>query len=169
MHTSYLNRLFLLIFLTSFFSACDHGLSPDVGSGPARTGISGTIIYSGQWPADSLIFDLKLVVFQTIPADSTQIFSDVMQGKAKFYPENVEESLPYGASLTPYEMGLDPGYYEYIVVAQQYGSILQWRLIGQYDTTPGDSMPTGVNVVSDIMLTNINVHVDWDNPPVLPF
>ena len=152
-----------------FLNACDHGLAPDDADETTRTGVSGIITYTGTWPADSLILDLKLVVFQNIPADSTQVISDVVLGRAYIYPENVAESLPYDVSETAYEMALEPGSYEYIVIAQQYGSILQWRLVGQYDTSPGDSLPTGITVVRDSMLTGIDVNVDWDNPPVLPF
>jgi len=169
MHLRILNRWHLFFCLVVFFNACDHGLAPDDANEDLRTGIRGLITYTGTWPADSLIFDLRLVVFQNIPADSSQIISDVVQGKAFIYPENLAESLPFGVSMTPYEMTLEPGFYEYIVIAQQYGSILQWRLVGQYDTSPGDSLPTGINVIENSMLNNIDIRVDWDNPPVLPF
>jgi hypothetical protein len=169
MHKRVINPICILAFGFLFSSACDHGLAPDETEKIVGTGISGSIIYTGTWPVDSLVLDLKLVVFQNIPTDSTQVISDVIQGKAFVYPENLVESLPYGVSETQYIMTLDPGSYEYIVVAQQYGSIFQWRLVGQYDTNPGDPQPSEVTVVDNVMLTDIDIHVDWDNPPVQPF
>ena len=162
-----LKLFFIIVFIWP--QSCDHGLAPSDAEEVISTGIRGTIEYSNTWPADSTLFNLKLVVFKEIPIDSTQVITDVISGEATVFPENLSENLPYYVDSTPYGLTLEPGYYAYIVVVQQYGTIYQWQVVGQYDETPADSLPTGITVFADSMLTDIDISVDWNNPPFQPF
>jgi hypothetical protein len=159
----------LLCIVLIWSLSCDHGLAPSDAEEVISTGISGTIEYSSIWPVDSTLFNLKLVVFKQIPIDSTQVITDVIGGEATVFPENLSENLPYYVDSTPYSLTLEPGFYAYIVVVQQYGTIYQWRVVGQFDETPADSLPTGLMVFADSMLTGIDISVDWNNPPFQPF
>ena len=57
--------------------------------------------------------------------------------------------------------------YEYIVVAQQFGPAVffDWRVVGQYDTTLTDTIPTSVEVFTDSVIKGINIYVDFDSLP----
>ncbi len=152
-----------------FFSACDHGLAPREDTGPVKpTGISGTIYYQN-WPPQDSVLNLKLVVFKDYPPED--ILTEVINGNAKTYPEDLTESLPYGVDTTHYKIELAPGTYAYVVVAQQYGADIfnDWQAAGQYDLSPQDTLPTPVTVIADSMISNINVFVDFDSLPSQPF
>jgi len=152
---------FPILFIILLLFACNHGLSP---TGPESiskdNGISGTIFYQNWPPADS-IKNLKLVVFKEFPPD------DILS-EAVYYPPGFSESLPQFVDSTDYFMALEPGVYEYIVVAQQYGGFLDWRAVGQYDTTRQDSLPTSVTILPGSVLPDINIYVDFENLPIQP-
>jgi hypothetical protein len=161
----------LLFYLISIFllmiSACNHGLSPKENESSQLAQISGAIFYQN-WPADSL-FDLRLVVFEHYPPEN--ILNEVLLGRATVYPDLGELPLPFYVDTTFFWLEIDPGTYEYIAVAQQYGPEItsDWRAVGQYNTIPGDSLPTPITVNSGELLDNIIIYVDFDDLPPQPF
>jgi len=149
--------------------SCDHGLKPvDEPEIIKYTGLSGTIHYKN-WPPQDSVLLLKLVVFKKYPP--VNIVSEVLAGSAITYPEELAEGLPYQADSTEFEMQLEAGRYEYICVAQQYGNniFMDWRVVGQYDITLQDTIPTAVTVAADSMVSGINIFVDFDSLPPQPF
>ena len=155
-------KIIYTFFLLVILYACDHGIAPK----PTQTGISGTIYYKN-WPPLEQILMLKLVVFREYPPEN--IVEEVTSGRAIFYPEDLTTSLPLDVDSTFFFVEMDTGNYEYIVVAQQYGTLTQWLAVGQYDTTPSDPMPTGITVYQDEILSDINIYVDFDSLPIQPF
>jgi hypothetical protein len=171
-HTSMKINFILCIIISIFSNKCDHGLAPPE---PERkiTGIRGTIYYQN-WPPAISIYDLRLVIFKHFPPDD--IRSEVISGEAVVYPAIGDDPLPYPTDSTSYLMELDPGRYEYLVVAQQYRPDPEhlylkefWRVVGQYDTTLSDTLPSAVTVIKDSVLQSINIHVDFGNLPIQPF
>ena len=163
----YILRLFIILLFVAW--ACDHGLAPPGETGPSKpTGISG-IIYYQNWPPQDSVLNLKLVVFNDYPPGD--IVTEVLNGNAKAYPEDLADRLPYGVDTTHYQMELAPRTYAYVVVAQQYGGNLyaDWRAVGQYDATPQDSLPTSVTVIKDSVISGINIYVNFDSLPPQPF
>ena len=157
-------KIICVIFLLVILFACDHGIAPE----PTRTGISGNIYYKN-WPPLEQIVILKLIVFKDFPPEN--IIDEVIGGRAIIYPEDLATSLPLDVDSTFFLIEVETGTYEYVVVAQQYGPNLynDWRAVGQYDTTPQDSLPTNLTVIQDKMLNDINVNVDFDSLPIQPF
>lgn len=155
----------ILIFLIiGILISCDHGIDPEKPEEikAKSTGISGTIFYKN-WPPlppepDSL-YNLKLVIYKEYPPQ------DLMGEVIEYFPEYFEENLTYRVDSTTYAVSIDTGYYEYIVVAQQYGQYVyfDWWVVGHYDTTLQDSIPTGVTVYQDSIINNINIFVDFDS------
>jgi hypothetical protein len=163
MKNLYIGLCLLLIMI----SGCDHGLAPtEIETDDAASGISGTITYLNWPPADS-IKNLKIIVFKKYPPDN--IFEEVTTGRAVVYPADFSQSLPQFVDSTGYTFPVDPGVYEYVVVAQQYGGLFDWRAVGQYDTTPEDSLPTAITVSTNLILDNIDIHVDFNRLPIQPF
>ena len=120
-------------------------------------------------PPDSLI-DLRLVVFKNYPPDS--ILLEVLTGNAIVYPALAATSgLPMYVSMTAFEIELDPGTYDYVVVAQRFGPNVtaDWRAVGQYDTMLSDSLPTAISIIQGKLLKEINIVVDFNHLPPQPF
>ena len=159
--------IIIYVILASIYS-CDHGLKPTEPEQSEKSGISGTIFYTNWPPADSLI-DLRLVVFKSYPPDN--IFEEISAGRAFVYPAIGEGSLPFYVDSTDYLMELNPGYYEYVAVAQQYGSNLftDWLAAGQYDTLKSNEFPTAITVTEGFFLENIDIQVNFDSLPPQPF
>ncbi len=155
-------KIIYVLYLLVMLYACDHGIAPK----PTQTGISGTIYYNN-WPPLEQIIMLKLVVFREFPPEN--IIEEVTNRRAVFYPEDLTTSLPLDVDSTFFLVEMDTGSYQYIVVAQQYGTLTQWLAVGQYDTTPLDPLPTEIMVYQDEILSNINIYVDFDSLPIQPF
>jgi len=152
-----------IIVLLFFVFACDHGIDPgEPKQVNTKTGFSGTIYYQN-WPSADSLHNLKIVVFENYPP--ADIVGEVLSGSATAYPSALEEHLPYNQNSTAYEMLIDSGRYEYIVIAQQFGQgiYFDWWVVGQYDTTQQDTIPTGITVLQDSILENINIYVDFDS------
>ena len=103
---------------------------------------------------------------RTFPPEN--IVNDILGGNASTYPPALSEGLPINVDSTHYEVELENTTYAYITVAQQYGPDVfsQWRSVGQYNITAGDSLPTAVTVIKDSILQNIDIFVDFNNLPV---
>jgi len=159
--------IIIYVILVAIYS-CDHGLRPTEPIQSEKSGISGTIFYSN-WPTADSLYDLRLVVFKSYPPEN--IFEEISAGRAFVYPAIGEESLPFYVDSTEYLMELNPGHYEYVAVAQQYGSNLftDWLAAGQYDTLSSDDLPTAITVVEGELLEEINIEVDFDSLPPQPF
>jgi hypothetical protein len=156
-----------LCFVITLIYGCDHGLAPaEIKTDPGNSGLSGTITYQN-WPPPDSINNLKVIVFKHYPPDN--IFEEVTSGRAIVYPEELSESLPQFVDSTQFTLSVEPGVYEYVVVAQQFGGLFDWRAVGQFDETPEDSLPTPVTVLANSVLQNIDIHVDFNKLPVQPF
>ena len=155
----------LLFFIVIWFNSCDHGLAPaEVEVPVSRSGITGQITYTN-WP-DSVI-NLKIIVFKEFPPEN--ILVEIQSGNAIVYPPELEISLPKYVDSTAYSLLLEPGEYGYVVIAEQFGGLFDWRAVGQHDTTALDSLPTSVTVLPDSFLNGINIDVDFNNLPIQPF
>lgn len=157
-------RVFYFIFCFAVFSGCDQGLAPEP---PPQYGIAGNI-YFKNWPPPDSVLDLRLVAFKNYP--SGDIVSEVLQGKARF----TSTLGPYGADTISYLLllsPLPPGIYEYIAVAQQFGSNLfrDWRPVGVYRNNTGDmTRPGSLFVPANQIVQGIDIKVDFRNPPQPP-
>jgi hypothetical protein len=164
----FLRIILVAILLSMFFAGCDHGLAPPEEN--MRTAISGLITYQN-WPSPDSLKDLRLIVFQNYPP--RDIIFEVTSGRAHVYPPLGASGLEFYVDSSRYILNLSPGHYQYVVVAQQYGDNLysDWRAVGQYDTTgvSNDSIPSSIDVIENCITENINISVDFDNPPVQPF
>ncbi len=145
-----------------FHFGCDHGLTPE----PIPPyGISGTVYFNNWIPKDS-VFQLRLVLFKSHP---TNILLDVLAGKAIF----TDSLKPYGAASIPYSLPVSPlpfGRYEYFAVALQYGANIfsDWKVVGVYSTPEDSGNASPIFVPANEMLQNININVDFQNPPPQP-
>lgn len=156
----------LLIFI---LYSCDMGLAPKEPS--KKSYISGEISYKGgkdKWPPADSVIEIRLVAFKNFPlSDSSSILRELSDGNAYF----TLDTLPRFVEKSNYSLEITdpPVLLKYIAVAQRYGNLFQWRVIGVYSEA-GDSLkPLSVMVNPGDSLININIEVDFQNLPPQPF
>lgn len=138
-----------------WFTNCEGGLEPPMEE-PDPTGvISGIVTYSGEWPPEDSLKDLRFVPLKSVPQTAQDIFADinnlVFSKRLDFYVERDT----FTVSQVP------NGVYVYNAVAQNFGTITDWRPVGLYEENDG------VIIVQNDS-TSIYVHVDFDNLPPFP-
>jgi hypothetical protein len=156
--------IFLLSMVLFFY--CDKGLSPEKVE-PPFTGISGTV-YFINWPAPNnpppdTVFDIRLILFPDFPP--ADFADEILSGRAILYPSLNDDKLPFPFDSLEYQIPLLPGRYEYFAVARQFGDNLfaDWHVIGQYDTTLADTLPSPVQINEGQLLDNINILANFDS------
>jgi hypothetical protein len=161
-------KFFIFVVCILCFIHCDKGLSPP-DTPQEKSGISGTVYFQNWPPLDSL-FDIRVVIFQEYPPQN--IVGEIISGRAFLYPSlNDTFRIPFNIDSLFYAIELEPATYEYLVVAHQFGTDLynDWQVVGQYDNTPQDSLPTTIHLDEGQLLTDLNIWVDFDNLPPQPF
>ncbi len=161
----------LVSLLILICSGCDTGLSPL--NEPA--GFSGVVRFTNWPPADS-VRELRVVAFKNSPTDSTSIINALLTGEAVVYPAVGSAGLPFyvdsiSYSFTTKGTTLELGSYNYVALAWRYGpnSFADWRPGGVYTTTPGSFSPAPVLVLLHKIAANIDINVDFRNPPPTPW
>jgi hypothetical protein len=123
--------------------------------------------------------DLRLVAFESFPSDSAGIFLTLLTGRAAVFPSDLTSkgSLPKFVDSASYlcntkvAINLKVEEYGYIVVAQLYGpnAFTDWRPVGVYTTQPNSFVPAPIRVLLHRIAPNIDIQVDFNNPPPKPW
>lgn len=153
---------YLVLFIFLLFS-CDGGLKPE-----PKPSISGFISFEQDvaWPSADSMKDLRVVAFRTFPfADSSGIIDMILSGDAIF-----SESLEMYTDTASFLIELEsiPDTMKYIAVAQQYGTLFEWKAVGVY-TESGDPAKNSALIIDDNINYMIDIHVDFNNLPPQPF
>ncbi len=168
------NSLLVLCALLVF--GCNGGLSP---APPANPGISGTVYFAkGTWPgtptAPDSLSNLWIFASQQYPLDSALVINGLFSSPPTIflYPSFVS-NLPYYVDSLQYTFDLPVGTYKYIGVIQHispdYNSIRTLRVVG-FLADPADlTRPLSVTVLDGAITAQINLHVNFHNPPPQPF
>ena len=163
----------ILILMLAAVACNDHGIEPRPKPSEL-SGFSGKVTFVNEWP-DS-IKRAFVVVFQNpllTPEDFT-IFN------LKF----LSREIPLGAAAYEYS-SLDsafipsapgpfpPGTYAYIAVAQQSTENISfarkdWFVSGVYYANGDTTMPGTMVIPDSTFVENINIKVDFNNPPPQP-
>jgi len=145
------------ILVLCLLTACDHGLAPPP---PVKPGFGGRIAYKGTWPPADSIKLLAVVAFKHYPPSN--IAGDVLSGEALF-----DTALARNVEVQDYRIFSEPGRFEFVVVAQQYGPNIftDWRIIGVYSDDPERRIPKAVVIPPETFVSNVNISVDFDNLP----
>lgn len=150
-------KIGLVLCLVLSFASCDHGLELPPAVKP---GFGGRISYRGKWPPPDSIKILAVVAFKHFPPSN--IVGDVISGEAVF-----DTTLKRNVEFQDFGFFTEPGTFEYIVVAQQYGPDIfsQWRVVGVYTEDPDRIRPKSVSVGKETFVPNVNISVDFDHLP----
>lgn len=147
----------LLLCSSFIFSNCEGGLEPPMEEPNPIGVITGIVNYSGEWPPEVSLIDLRFVALETKPQSATDIVS-------------VFPNLPFSETLnfnverdTFFIDSVQNGVFIYNSIAQQFGgSILQdWRPVGLYEENDGIIIVNGDTV-------SITISVDFNNLPPFP-
>ena len=151
------------------------GCNSELGPLEEASGFSGIIRFSNWPPADS-VHDMRIVAFETYPADSAGILATLVSGGGAVYPAigvkfpTYVDSLPYTFTTTD-GTNLQVTNYEYVIVAQQYGPnvLADWRPVGVYQALQGAFIPAPVRVILHHVLPGCDIQVDFHNLPPKPW
>lgn len=145
---------FKILFLTCLFlsSSCDiqRGLHP-----VKITGISGSVTFSGSWPQETEW--VRVVTFSKKPRPDN--FVEFIA-----FLKSLSDPVPMNAKSYEYVLQLDPGIYEWIVVAWQAKDqlITEVRMLGEYTGSDTGSVSQPVNVEADKLTKNIDIIADFN-------
>lgn len=158
-------RLYIFFLLLIFSIACDEGLQP---SPPiAKSYLSGLITYiqgKDKWPPADSVIDIRVVAFKNYPPKN--ILEEITKGEAFF-----TNSLPFFVDTSSFflEIPKPPITLKYIVVAQQYASLLDWRVVGVWTLSGDYTKPSSIDVEPGASYPGLNINVDFENLPPQPF
>jgi len=169
MQKEYLRISFALL-LIIFISGCDKGIEPIEEQGYGH--FSGTVTFSGHWP-------------EGIKRTHVVVFKNIIQRSEDFFPPNISfvvDSIPYGSSSFDFNsiednyisiFQLGSGIYNYVVVAQSKTPDISlerkdWFVVGIYCINDDQTRPAKLQIRKDEITPNINIHVDFNNPPPQP-
>ncbi|MDZ7718388.1 MAG: hypothetical protein U5K72_06150 [Balneolaceae bacterium] len=148
---------FVLFFASILFVSCEGGLEPPMEESNPTGVISGKITYSGEWPPEDSLKDLRFVALKSKPqsaADIVSVFPDLP----------FSQRLKYNVERDSFRVdNVRNGVYVYNAIAQQFGDqILQdWKPVGLY-------MKNNGIIIIDDNTVSIEIEVDFDNPPPFP-
>ncbi|MCC5940762.1 MAG: hypothetical protein JJU37_04405 [Balneolaceae bacterium] len=151
--------LFLLIAIFFAVSGCEGGLEPPPPEPEPTGAISGTVIYTGDWPPADQFRELIFVPLTFTPTDFTQILGEFIRGNLRS-----SDRLQTFVDSEEFFVGeLDNGVYVYNIIANQFGpnALSDWRPLGVYEENDGLIMIEGDTV-------EVTIYVDFDNLPPFP-
>ncbi len=151
--------------LLFFITACNEGLQPQPPV--EKSFISGLITYvngKDKWPPPDSVIEIRVVAFKNYPPKD--IIAEITNGNAYF-----TEALPKFVDTSSYmlEISKPPQTIKYLVVAQQYGSLFEWRSIGVWTLSGDNTKPSSITIEPGKTYTGLNITVDFDNLPPQPF
>jgi hypothetical protein len=159
-------NLFVILFVVFFAFSCDGGLEPLPFN--QKTILNGTIHYikgKDHWPPKDSLLAIRVVAFKKLPDSS--IIGEIIVGNAYFTPESLPVNVD--SSYFGFEIKDAPVNLMYIAVVQQTDSIItSQKVIGIYTVTGDKTKPTQLAVEKG-KNPYINIDVDFDNLPPMPF
>ena len=155
MHTYLLlvSAIFLLL------TGCEGGLEPPPPEPEPTGAISGTVIYTGEWPPSSEFRELIFVPLPFTPTDFSQVLGEFIRGTLRS-----SDRLQTFVDSEEFFVGeLENGVYVYNIIANQFGSDIfkDWRPLGVYKENGGLITINGDTV-------EVTIFVDFDNLPPFP-
>ena len=123
---------------------------------PDPTGvIMGTVTYTGEWPPVDSLKDLRFVALESAPqsvADIVSVFPNLP------FSETLDFNVERDTFLVD---SVQNGTFVYNSIAQQFGTITDWRPVGLYKENDGI-------IFNNDDTISIEIEVDFENLPPFP-
>jgi len=149
------------LFLTVSHCYKGHGLNPNPQDSNF-TGIRGHITFIGTWPDSTK--EVRVAVLSQYPRGITHpdsLMGFVLQNLVAF-----SDTIPRFVQSYDYELPLEPGTYEWVLVAW-FPDIPLYLLgvkeLGAYYRNPGSSIPMPVRVLPGVAVEGIDIVADFQN------
>ncbi|OGU72920.1 MAG: hypothetical protein A2V93_00345 [Ignavibacteria bacterium RBG_16_34_14] len=166
-----LKFLISFLLLAIIINGCNGGIEPQAEN--TEAGFSGKITFIGLWP-DS-VTRTHLVVFKN-PLLSISDFSiqniryisnEIPFGTTEYLYSSKDSAVLPEAGFT------EPGDYAYVAVAQSAKQDVSldrkdWFVVGLYYNTGDSTKPGTLHIPENILVKNINIVCDFNNPPPQP-
>jgi len=155
--------IYILILLIPFLYSCG-GLEPIPAE--EKTLIKGTIVFvddKDNWPPQDSIFDMRVIAFKNYPP--VDLIGDIINGLAYF----TKDSLPFYKKSVDFQIEITdpPQTLEYIVVAYQYGNLMEWKAAGVFSLDNDPRKPTTITAEKGKQYS-ILINVDFKHLPPQP-
>lgn len=167
----YIGNFFAAFLLILYLNSCDHGIEPR----PAETsGFSGTIYFVSSWP-DS-IKRCFLVIFKNPLLGPTDFTIENLKFLSREIPLGIQShkfSSLDSAYIPPSPGPFPSGSYAYVAVVQQSTENLSlarkdWFVSGVYYSSGDTTKPGTLVIPESTFVKNINIIVNFNNPPPQP-
>ena len=170
-----LRRFLLSAAILAALGALNAGCNEELGPLNEDSGFSGVIRFKNWPPADS-VREMRLIVFESVPTDSSSIIPTLLARRAAAWPA-LERDFPRPVDSLPYVFTTKTGTnlqvtnYDYVAVVYQFGSnvLTDWRPAGVYSVTPGRFEPAPLRVLLHRTTENVDIQVDFHNLPPVPW
>lgn len=142
-----------------FSSGCMESLGPaEEELGPTGT-IRGRVTYTGQWPPESQLQDIRFVAMKFQPRNAQDILFALLTGDL-VSSEGLRRNVPVDTFTV---VNVPNGTYVYNGIARQYGSnqLNDWDALGIYKPNNGTFTIRGNEIF-------IEINVDFGNLPPFP-
>jgi hypothetical protein len=162
-------KVLFTITVVVFLASCDGGLAPPPLVEP---GFGGTITFvRATWPPQDSLVNLWLVASQEYPLDSIRVFTGIFSNPPRIYIyPALDRNLDFFVDSLSYSFFLPPAEYKYIAVIQRFNNEINaraLRVVGLYGTSSQEPLP--VTVRDFEFVTNVNIRVNFHQPPPQPF
>jgi hypothetical protein len=159
-------HIFILSIVMIIISSCDGGLAPKPVA--EKTFLKGTVHFVkgvSNWPPTDSVLGIRVAAFKSMP-DSNIILS-ILSGQAYFTGESLgsyKDSLNFNIEIPDAPVDI-----VYIVAVQQYTTeITNQKVIGVYTLT-GDKTKHSNILIEKGRTYDIDIDVDFDDLPPMPF
>jgi hypothetical protein len=158
----FLRILFLCVFLYPLSCYKGYGLSPTALE--LSSGIQGRVFFNGTWPdSTNQVF---VIVSKQYPKGITG-----RDSLLAFVIQNLEngnivigDTIPNFVIYYDYQVNLQPGLYEWLLVVWFPKEIFGVKELGAYYQNPGkQTLPSPIDVLPGVMVKGINVVADFSN------
>jgi hypothetical protein len=160
-----------LLLLSFILISCDHGISP---APPETSGFSGKVTFISSWP-DSVKRSF-LVIFENPLLEPDDFTINNLKFLSREIPlglQSHEFSSLDSAYIPPAPGPFPSGSYAYVAVVQQSTELLSlarkdWFVSGVYYAYSDTTKPGTMIIPDNTFIENINIKVNFNNPPPQP-
>ncbi len=154
-------------------AACNDGLEP---TPPPNPGFVGQVRFvPGTWPSTDSLAQIQLWIFaaRTVPHDSASIVNGILMSPVTIflYP-SLSTPLPTAVDSLDYTFHVPTGSYQYLGVLQHFGAdfaISSFKVVGIYQNPDAPGVPLPLTVSDVALARDVNITVNFHQPPPQPF
>lgn len=151
-----------LLILLSASCYKGHGLDPSAPE--SGSGIHGRVIFKGDWPDSTN--QVLVIVSRTYPRGMTN-----QDSMLSFVVQNltsgnivIGDTIPKFSEAYDYSVALQPGLYEWVLVAWFPEDLLGVKELGAFYRNPEkQTLPTSIEVLPGVVVQGLNIVADFAN------